>query len=944
MNKKYLSLTVLALILAGLLSGMTAFAEISDIPYTSPVSLDSYFTTDYFIKSTDTDEELIASMGQGIGGTQWYNADTLLNALSENGEYVSQNVRYKFGNLESDGKNVILMTNDVTIPLSGAYLDSLYIVGAGKSYSQNGDELKYIINYSDGTSDAVSSVAFDYWGAPQKTDTADEVLFDCKRYVCRYKKVDGVETTELERFVYNDKANIYLFKLPVTAKKRAQSVTLKANSYVSVMALTEVYETTSEMASYINENSSCYKEITDDNKTAALEFADYAEFALQNGVTADDITDYETVSTIKKRIRANIRKSYPVDMTSYFTNDYFMKGTDTTESRELSKEQGMGGTQWMDGDALEALKAENGIITAGGIDYKFGSLDNNDLNARLLTEDVTVTLSGASRSALYVTAAEKIMGAKALTYSVAYTDGTKDPTSSFDVAYWASETTDGTLIMKGKRQIYRLQNGEWTYLTYADANNYSTVYAYEIPVNPEKKVASITLKKSAQDNIAVFGITEASETVGELSARVDAYLNKFSVENIADYTVGQLNELFSYIAFARENGVTDSDYNSAKEKALKEAFNDIYEEFEPIDLTQYFDCDMFMKEDDVNKVKGSKMDSIFFESEAVINAQGSDGLVEANGIKYKFGDLTELNNNAFGMFKAGEDTEHNVYDKEITLKGNYVDRFSLIAARRDNNNQQNIKYTITYEDESVDTGFVAINKFNAEIADLTPIVKGYQIRYDWNENRPGYWKVNDKGWELYTYLYSYDIPANPSKKAVSIKLGETAWSSDIFVFALTEVYPSANTIKAELNNIPSSVSEITADNIEYAKNIDAWIYLANKKGIAFPLDDNTVSAIKEMVSRIKNGLLCENGIKTPSDSGISFSADVYNYTKYAIDVNVIIAEYDGNTLKNINIVKNSVLVSNDKQTVNGTLFGTGADTQIKVMFWGKNLSPFADIQ
>ena len=635
----------------------------------------SYFTNDYFIKSTDTDEELIASYNQGIGGTQWYNADMLLNALSEDGEYIYKNLRYKFGNLESNGKNAVLMTNDVTIPLSGAYRDSLYITGAGKSSSANGDELKYIINYTDGTSDAVSSIAFDYWGGAKKADVSDEVLLDCKRYIFRYKKVNGVETTELERFVYNDKANIYLFRLPVNSEKRIESITLKSNIYVSV-----------------------------------------------------------------------------------------------------------------------------------------------------------------------------------------------------------------------------------------------------------------------------FGITEASETVGELSARVDAYLDKFNVENIADYTVGQLNELFSYIAFARENGVTDSDYNSAKEKALKEAFNDIYEEFEPIDLTQYFDCDMFMKEDDVNKVKGSKMDSIFFESEAVINAQGSDGLVEANGIKYKFGDLTELNNNAFGMFKAGEDNEHNVYDKEITLKGNYVDCFSLIAARRDNNNQQNIKYTITYEDESVDTGFVAINKFNAEIADLTPIVKGYQIRYDWNENRSGYWKVNDKGWELYTYLYSYDIPANPSKKAVSIKLGETAWSSDIFVFALTEVYPSANKIKAELNNIPSSVSEITADNIEYAKNIDAWIYLANKKGIAFPLDDNTVSAIKEMVSRIKNGLLCENGIKTPSDSGISFSADVYNYTKYAIDVNVIIAEYDGNTLKNINIVKNSVLVSNDKQTVNGTLFGTGADTQIKVMLWGENLSPFADIQ
>lgn len=282
------------------------------------------------------------------------------------------------------------------------------------------------------------------------------------------------------------------------------------------------------------------------------------------------------------------------------------------------------------------------------------------------------------------------------------------------------------------------------------------------------------------------------------------------------------------------------------------------------------------------------------------------------------------------------------------MSGSYTDRISILAGRRisSNSNAGNLNYEVVYADGSSTKGKLYINESGTLVENKTPVVTGYMIRYAWNDTYPGYWKVNSKGWEVYTYIYDYDIPADPSKKAVSVKLTETWWQPDIFVFAMTEVYPSAKTIKEGIKNIPTSIAEMTFDNIDYVKNIDGWKEFADKKNIEMPISDETIASLKARASLIKNGLLIENGAKKLENGTLSFNSDVYNFSEWDLDVYVIIAEYDSDfdTLVHVNYVKNTVSKNNDKQTLSAMLENVTDENNVQVMLWGGNYTPFANVQ
>ncbi len=975
MKKKCLALTLSVLMLMGVLSSFTAFAATSNVPGTSCVDLTEKFTNDFFVKESDYDNGLSPEYGTGFGGTQWFYGDAF-EQTAEDGVITKGNIPYKFGSVEGHDKNAILLVNDVTIDLGDEYLDYISIAATGRR--SGNDTISYIVNYTDGTSDVLSSIDIEDWN-PQEEPAS--LIVNTKRWVHRYKKVEGIETEEIDSFYYGgDNACINSANIPVTKQKRAKSVTFKKStnytgSEAAIFAVTKVYETTAAMAEYINANSDCYKTIDDTNREAALKFADYAKFALENGLDSVDVTDYETVSTINKRIRAEEFKTSPVDIEEYFTADYFAKTTDSVEDLQANLDATKnsptdnGKEQWYNAANLEK-DMKDGVLSVNGIDYKFGNLSGRAYNGVLLTKDTTIPLSGNELDSVYITASEWAWGNKTLSYVINYSDGTKSEVKTQEIGQWdvQDETTEANILKDVKRYLYRNRsNGAYANMEYD--GGVGLIYAYRLPVDGGKKVSSITLKKSAQDNIAIFSVTEVYETVGEISAKIDAMLENYNTANIESYTAAQMSELFGYIDFAKtKGGVTDSDYNSEKVNALKNAYNDLIEEYAIVDLSNYFEYDAFMHENDVNKSqlgfvgnnlitweeKGKEKGKIWFESEAVINAQDSDGYVKYNGLKYKFGSLTEYNKNAFGLYKETDGTKR--YTQEIALSGKQTDRISILAARRSysNSNGGILRYEVVYEDGSTSKGTLNIHMFggncgspvNTYPEDKTPVITGYQVRYDYSDKQPGYVKVNSKGWEQYVYIYDYDIVADPSKKAVSVKLTENYEEPNIFVFAMTEVYPSAKTIKAGLANIPANVDAMNAENIDYVYNIDGWIALARAKNIAMPVDDATIAALKARAKLITNGLLIENGVKEVKDGALSFNADVYNFSGYeeGLDVYVAIAEYDGNKLINLNIVKNTVAKNNNKQTLSGTLSGVTNESSVKIMMLGGNLSPFADVK
>lgn len=972
MNKKYLALTVLSLMLMGIFSSLTAFAA-SDIAMTETIDLKSFYNLDFFAKATDSSEDLEANLNEtNLTNTkteQWLNGRILEEALTD-GVLTVDGINYKFGSVSGRDKNAVLMTEDVTIPVGDAYLGSLSVAVANRCAEP--DSLNYILNYSDGTTSEPTSFSFAYWGNNDAINPST-VLIDCKRYVYRYRTVN--EKNTLQSFEYNDESgNIYAVSLPVTAQKKVASVTFKKSSRAAefapvIFALTKVYETPSAMASYINTNSDCYKTITDDNKAEALEFSSYVKFALAHGLTASNINDYDTVSTIEKRIRATNRKTSPVDLSNYFTNDYFAKSTDSVEDLQANLDatktdsSSNGQEQWYNAQALEDAMT-NGVLTVDGIDYKFGNLSGRNYNGLLLTADTTIPLSGDELDSIYITAAEINWANKSLSYVINYSDGTTGGTQTQTVGIWmqSDDATKDDILIDTKRYVYRNRaNGAYMNEPY---NDVCLIYAYKLPIEDGKKAASVTFKKSPSDNIAIFGVTEVYETVGELSAKIDSRLESYNAANIESYTAAELSELFAYIDFAKaKGGVNDKDFNSEKATALKSAYMDLQEEFATVDLSDYFEYDVFMKEDDEKKsaisFEGNNTlgavengvvptaKTLWFESEAVLKAQDESGYVSYNGLKYKFGDLTEYNKNAFGLYKDLSDGTQR-FTQNIELSGSYTDRISILAGRRigSNSNAGNLNYEVVYADGSSTKGKLYINESGTLVENKTPVVTGYMIRYAWNDTYPGYWKVNSKGWEVYTYIYDYDIPADPSKKAVSVKLTETWWQPDIFVFAMTEVYPSAKTIKEGLKNIPTSIAEMTFDNIDYVKNIDGWKELADKKNIEMPISDETIASLKARASLIKNGLLIENGAKKLENGTLSFNSDVYNFSEWDLDVYVIIAEYDSDfdTLVNVNYVKNTVSKNNDKQTLSATLENVTDENNVQVMLWGGNYTPFANVQ
>lgn len=970
MKKKCLALILSVLTLTGALSSFTAFAATSTTPGTSCVDLTANFTNDFFAREADYDNDLPPVYGTGFGGTQWLDGG-VFEACDTDGDGVvtKDNIPYKFGSVAGHDKNAILLTSDVTIDLGDEYLDYVSIAAAGRKGGDT-DTVKYIVNYADGTSDNLSEITVADWGVETEPAT---FIVNCYRWVHRYKKVEGVGTEEIDKFAYTgNNGYISSAKIPVTKQKRAKSITFKAStnytgSEAAIFAVTKVYETTAAMAEYINTNSDCYKEITDANREDALKFADYAEFALAKGLDSADVTDYETVSTVKKRIRAEEFKTSPVDISKYFTTDYFAKSTDSVEDLQANLDATNGKEQWYNAAKLEE-DMENGILSIDGIDYKFGNLGGRAYNGVLLTQDTTIPLSGDELDSVYITASEWISGNKTLSYVINYSDGTKSEVKTQTVGYWArsDETAETNILKDVKRYVYR-NRSDGNYMNEPYNGEPGLIYAYKLPVDDGKKVSSITFKKSPQDNIAIYSVTEVYETVGELSTKIDTMLADYNTANIESYTAAQMSELFDYIDFAKtKGGVEDTDYNFEKANALKTAYADLLEEYAVVDLSGYFEYDAFMKESDENKsrygfegnnsimweakdVEESKKGKIWFESEAVINAQDSDGYVNYNGLKYKFGDLTEYNKNAFGLYKEIDGTKR--YTREIALSGKQTDRISILAARRSYSNKLGgvLRYEVVYDDGSTSKGTIdEIHMFDGDDANKapkTPVITGYQVRYDYSDAQPGYMKVNSKGWEQYVYIYDYDIAADPSKKAVSVKLTENYEEPNIFIFAMTEVYPSAKTIKAGLANIPTSVDKMNADNIDYVYNIDGWIALARNKNIDLPVDDATVTALKARAKLVTNGLLIENKAAKAENGTISFSADVYNFSGYEdnLDVYVALAEYDGNKLVNFIVAKNSVVKSDDKQTLSGTLSGVTNKDKVKIMILGGNLSPFADV-